>query len=56
VTRTYQVVSRLIRDQDGATMVEYGLMLMLVAAVCTAAIGTLGTKVEAEFTAVLTGF
>lgn len=40
----------LIRDEEGATMVEYGLMLGLIAAVCIAAVTTLGTTVNGIFT------
>jgi pilus assembly protein Flp/PilA len=39
-----------IKDEDGATMVEYGIMIALIAAICVAAIATLGTKVLAAFT------
>ena len=40
----------LSRKEEGATMVEYGLMLALIAVVCLAAVGLVGTKAQAIFT------
>ncbi|HEY8313876.1 MAG TPA: Flp family type IVb pilin [Candidatus Baltobacteraceae bacterium] len=39
-----------IRDDEGATMVEYGLMVALVAIACIIAVTALGTKLSALFT------
>lgn len=39
-----------LRNEDGATMVEYGVMIALIAAICVAIIGTLGTQVQTAFT------
>jgi pilus assembly protein Flp/PilA len=39
----------LARKEAGATMVEYGLMLALIAAVCLAAVGLVGTQASAIF-------
>ena len=41
-----------LKDEDGATMVEYGLMLALIAAVCIAVVTTIGTGLLAKFTIV----
>jgi pilus assembly protein Flp/PilA len=38
------------RDERGATAVEYGLMLALIAGVIAVAVATLGTHVLAAFT------
>lgn len=38
------------RDDQGATMVEYGLMLALIAVVCLGVVTTLGTNVQSVFT------
>jgi len=43
---------RLIRDEEGATMVEYGIMVALIAAVCITLIATLGGQVSSAFTSV----
>jgi pilus assembly protein Flp/PilA len=44
-------IAALWSDDDGATMVEYGLMLALVAVVCAIAVKTLGTNVNTGFKA-----
>lgn len=38
-----------LRDEDGATMVEYGLMIALIAIVCIGAVTTIGTTLNALF-------
>lgn len=43
---------QLWKDEEGATMVEYGVMVALIAAVSIVIIGPLGEKVLAAFTAV----
>lgn len=40
----------ILRDQDGATMVEYGLLVALIALVALGAITTLGTNLSGLFT------
>ena len=40
----------------GATMVEYGLMVALIAVVAVAAVGTLGGTVKSVFTSTNTSF
>ncbi len=40
----------LIADDSGATMVEYGIMVALIAAVCIAVVTTLGQTVQSAFT------
>jgi pilus assembly protein Flp/PilA len=41
-----------VAGEDGATMVEYGLMVALIAAVCIAVVTTLGTNIQAKFQSV----
>jgi len=38
------------RNEEGATMVEYGLMVALIAIVCITAITTIGTNLNSVFT------
>ena len=38
-----------VKDEEGATMVEYALMLALIAAVCIAVVTTLGTRAQSTF-------
>ena len=40
---------RMIKDDEGATLVEYGLIISLIAVVCIATLGALGTQVNAMF-------
>jgi pilus assembly protein Flp/PilA len=42
-------VRSFVSDEEGATMVEYGLMLALIAVVCIGVVTTLGTKVSTMF-------
>lgn len=41
-----------LRDDEGATLVEYGLLVALVAAVCVGVVSTMGTKIQGAFTTV----
>ncbi len=47
-----QALRRLWRDEEGATAVEYGLMVALIAAVIIVAVTLLGTNLSALFTTV----
>ena len=40
---------RFVREDDGATMVEYALMVSLIAVVCLAVVAALGTGVWNAF-------
>lgn len=50
-----EVIARFLHDEEGATMVEYGIMVALIAAICIAIITTLGTQIQAAFQAIVTG-
>jgi pilus assembly protein Flp/PilA len=39
-------------DRRGVTMLEYGLIAALIAAVCVGAVTTLGTNIEGQLTTV----
>lgn len=47
-------LAALVKDEEGATMVEYGIMVALIAAVCIVLISTLGGKVSTAFNSVNT--
>ena len=58
VKRTYPNMRKLLsllRDDEGATMVEYGIMVALIAAVCIVLISTLGGSVSSAFQSVNSG-
>ena len=40
---------RLLRDEEGAALIEYGLLVMLVALLCILAVKTIGSKVSNGF-------
>jgi pilus assembly protein Flp/PilA len=40
---------RSIRDERGASMVEYSLLLVLLALICIAAVGVLGHTAQSTF-------
>jgi len=49
MTRPLAASTKFARDEEGASLVEYGLLLSLVAVVCIAAITTLGTIISTMF-------
>jgi pilus assembly protein Flp/PilA len=50
MTKFIAAAKSFVKDQEGATMVEYGLMIALIAAVCVGVITTLGTNLKTLFT------
>ena len=46
------VIKRFVREDRGATMVEYGIMVGLIAAVCIAIIGLMGGEIRDVFAGV----
>ena len=44
-----QLVHRVARDERAATMVEYALMLVLIALICFLAVQVLGTSTSSGF-------
>lgn len=51
-----QAIRDVLADDEGATMVEYAIMVSLIAAVCIAVVTTLGQNVSNEFSTVNTSF
>jgi pilus assembly protein Flp/PilA len=43
-----QFASRLLKDQSGATAIEYGLIVALIAVVIIGAVTTLGTNLNSS--------
>jgi pilus assembly protein Flp/PilA len=44
-----QIIARLVQDEDGATAVEYGLVVAAIAGVIAAVVFALGPKVSNGF-------
>jgi pilus assembly protein Flp/PilA len=49
MSKFFSSVRRLLVREEGATMVEYGLMVALIAVVSVAAVGTLSGRVSDTF-------
>jgi pilus assembly protein Flp/PilA len=45
----YKLVDRFRRDQQGAALAEYGLLVALIAVICVVAVTALGTQVSTAF-------
>ena len=44
-----ELIAHVRRDEEGAALVEYGLLIGLIAVVCLVAVTTLGTEVSTAF-------
>ena len=44
-----KLLKRLFREEEGASMVEYGLLVALIAVVVAAAVGPLGQRIAELF-------
>lgn len=49
MTLLHQKIRQLVRSERGATAVEYGLMIALIAIVIIVAVSTLGTNLSGIF-------
>ena len=47
-------VTRFLKDESGATAIEYGLIAALIAVVLVASLGALGTALDEKFTDIAT--
>jgi pilus assembly protein Flp/PilA len=45
-----QLVTRFVKDDEGAALVEYGLLVGLIAVVCITAVTLLGNQINTVFT------
>ena len=49
-----RLVNRFRRDDEGAALVEYGMLVGLIAVICVVAVTTLGTEVSTAFSKIAT--
>lgn len=56
MTRCLRAVARLCAGEEAATLVEYTLVMMLVAAACVAALGTFATALSGLLTRAINVF
>lgn len=54
MTSLYLALKRLVRDEKGQGMVEYGLIIALVSIVVIGVLGTMGTDIGQLFTRIST--
>jgi len=47
-----QLIRRLRHDEEGAALVEYGLLVGLIAVICITAITTLGQEISNAFSTI----
>ncbi|MBT2500743.1 Flp family type IVb pilin [Agromyces sp. ISL-38] len=52
IARTQSLMNSIRREEDGATAVEYGLMVSLIAVVIIAAVTAIGVNLDLIFDAV----
>jgi pilus assembly protein Flp/PilA len=50
----YGKLATYLREENGATAVEYGIMVALIAAVIIGTVVILGTKIQAAFQTIVT--
>jgi pilus assembly protein Flp/PilA len=48
------LISRFVRDESGATAIEYGLIAALIAVVVITALTNIGTSLSTKFAAIAT--
>jgi pilus assembly protein Flp/PilA len=49
------LIARFAKDESGATAIEYGLIAALISVVAITTLTTVGTKLNAKFTAISNG-
>jgi pilus assembly protein Flp/PilA len=49
MSKLHAAAVKFVREEEGASLAEYGLLLALIAVVCIAAINVLGTKISSMF-------
>ena len=54
LTSLRSAVFRFVREEDGATLVEYALLVALIAVVCIGAVTLIGTNVNTKLNSAAT--
>ena len=53
-TKVYNKVSKVFKKEEGASLVEYGLLVALIAVICIGAVALLGSKISGVFNSAAT--
>ena len=51
-TYVLQLINRFRKEEEGAALVEYGMLVGLIAVICVVAVTTLGTEVSTAFSTI----
>ena len=51
-----KLITRFVKDEDGATAIEYGLIAALIAVAIITAVGSIGDRLSNAFSSVNSGF
>jgi pilus assembly protein Flp/PilA len=49
MSKVFRTIKSFVKDESGATMVEYALILALIAVACITAVTALGTGLTTQF-------
>jgi pilus assembly protein Flp/PilA len=52
VKRLIAASTNFIRDENGAALIEYGMLVLLIAVLCIVAVQSIGSKISVGFTSV----
>jgi pilus assembly protein Flp/PilA len=52
MTKLFAATKKLVREEEGASLAEYGLLLALIALICIAGMTVLGGNINSLFTVV----
>lgn len=55
ITKLYEAATSQLQDEEGAAMVEYGLLIFFIALVVMAVLALLGPQIELMFQQVVDG-
>jgi pilus assembly protein Flp/PilA len=50
MSKLFETAKSFVRDEEGASLVEYALLLALIALACVVAVTATGTSINAMFT------
>jgi pilus assembly protein Flp/PilA len=50
----FSCITKLLRNEDGATAIEYGLIAALIAVAAVTVMGTVGTNLSSTFSTIAT--
>ncbi len=54
MNRLTAIARNFVKDEDGAALLEYGMLVLLIAVLCIVAVKTIGSKISNGFNSVNT--